>query len=467
MDALERMTHLLKVLDGQRPGLERLHRYYRGESAVPVIPAQASAELKLLALMARTAWGGLIVDSMAERLIVDGIKATDPRFDEMAWGWWQASGLDARQIAVHTDAQICAETYVLVWPGAPSPAIRGLDRRRTVGTPAGTSAYDLVEAVTRWASSDGLEVAVLYDAEAAHIFARATDRQVGALPRSWRAEPDVVDVGSPDWVLVDVDEHGLGVCPVVRMPNVPDLTGEGTSDLATHLPVIDRITETVMGRTTAGKFGAYRQRWASGIDLGAKIDPQTGEPVLGPDGKPLPAGSPFRYGSDLVWTTEDPDAKFGSFEATDLRPIIEAVDQDIKHLAAVSRTPAHYLLTGSANPPSAEALLAAESGLVSKVARRQLEFGEAWEQVIRLAALAAGETALAEDAALQMVWRRTEVRSIGAVADALLKLRQMNLPLSILLEMLGMSPQTIARITAEAEAERRAQAAAQAVALGS
>lgn len=355
---------------------------------------------------------------------------------------------------------------MLTWPGPGSPSIRGLDRRDTIGTPVGPSPYDLAEAVTRWRQG-GVDVAVLYDAEAAHIFARATDKQITAMPRVWRREPDSVDVGpSPEWVLVDVDPHPLGVCPVVHMPNVPDLSGVGVSDIETHMPVIDRITETVMGRSTAGKFGAYRQRWASGIDLGTKTDPQTGEPVLGPDGKPLPAGSPFRYGSDLVWTTEDPNAKFGSFEATDLRPIIEAVDQDIKHLAAVSRTPAHYLLSGTANPPSAEALLAAESGLTSKVGRRQLDFGEAWEQVIRLAARAAGEPGLADDAALQVVWKRTEVRSLGAVADAMLKLRQMGLPLSTLLEMLGMTPQTITRIQAEAAAERQAQAAAQATAFG-
>jgi hypothetical protein len=265
---------------------------------------------------------------------------------------------------------------------------------------------------------------------------------------------------------VDEVPHGLGGCPVVRIANVPDLRGDGASEIEAHIPVVDRTAEGVMARLVAGNFSGYRQRWATGQALGDRIDPKTGEPVLGPDGKPLPAGAPFQYGADKLWINEDPDGKFGDFAATDLRPLIEAVDQDIKHLAASTRTPAHYLLGGSANPPSAEALLAAEAGLAQKVRRRQLDFGEAWEHVLRLAATAAGEPALAADDSLEVVWRNTEVQSQGAVADAMLKLRQVGLPLQVLLESLGHSPQSIERIEALAAAEQAAQARTQATAYG-
>ena len=471
MAPVDRLTSLIKSLNNQQEDLARLHDYAQGQSVIPHIPRQASPELRKLALVARTAWGGLIIDSVAERLAVDGITATDPRFDDMAWGWWQASGLDAMQAQIHTDALLCGDTHVLVWPGrdgAP-PTIRGLDRRDSTGIRRGTSAFELVEAMYRWQPDrNGPELATLYDAEAAHMFARSTR---GATPhpivRWWRPESDEVWIGpSDEWVPIDVIAHGMGVCPVVRIPNVPDLRGDGVSDLAAHMPAIDRITETVMGRLTAGKFGAFRQQWATGIELGTQVDAQTGEPVLGADGQPLTAGAPFKYGSDLVWTSENPETRFGSFEATDLRPIIEAVEQDIKHLAAVSRTPAHYLLGSSANPPSAEALLAAESGLVAKVGRRQLGFGEAWEQVIRVAAIAAGEGELAADQALQVTWRNTQVRSPGAVADALLKLRQAGIPLEVLLEWIGFSPQSVTRTMGLVRAEAAAQATAQAAAYG-
>lgn len=469
MAPVDRLTSLIKSLDNQQEDLALLHRYAQGRSAIPHIPVQASPELRKLAAIARTAWGGLVVEAVAERLAVDGIKATDPRLDDVAWSWWQANGLDAAQAQIHTDALLCGDTHVLVWPGrdGAAPTIRGLDRRDSIGVRQGTSAHTLSEAVYRWQVGP-VTLATLYDAEAAHMFARPVR---GATPypvvRWWRPEPDEVWVGpSDEWIPIDVIGHDMGACPVVRVPNVPDLRGDGVSDLVAHMSAIDRITETVMGRLTAGKFGAFRQQWATGIELGTQIDAQTGEPVLGADGLPLTAGAPYRYGSDLVWTSENPDSRFGSFEATDLRPIIEAVEQDIKHLAAVSRTPAHYLLGSSANPPSAEALLAAESGLVAKAGRRQLGFGEAWEQVIRVAAIAAGEPVLAEDQALQVTWRNTQVRSPGAVADALLKLRQAGIPLEVLLEWIGFSPLSVTRTMELARAEAAAQASAQATAYG-
>jgi len=463
------LATLLQELESARlDRLDMLHRYYRGRSAAPYVPQQASPELRRLVGIAFTAWGGLVVDAVAERLVVDGVKSTLPGMDEVAWSWWQASSMDARQTAVHTDALITGATFLLVWPGPEGlpPTIRGLDARDTIGVQSGTDPSLLSRALFTW-TDGGTRLVTLYDEESARVWASPVARELVPVVRWWRDEPDAVDVGpSDDWVPVDVIEHGLGACPVVRMANIPDLRGDGTSDIGPHMPAIDRVTETVLGRLTAGKFGAYRQRWATGLQLGTQIDPQSGEPVLGPDGKPLPAGAPFKYGADLLWASEDPDAKFGDFAATDLRPIVDAVEQDIKHLAAVTRTPAHYLLASAANPPSAEALLAAESGLASKVRRRQLDFGESWEQVIRLAAVAAGEKDLAEDEGLEVVWKNTEVRSMGAVADALLKLRQVGIPLRVLLESLGYSPQSIDRTLQLAEQERAAQASAQAAAFG-
>jgi hypothetical protein len=471
VDPVERLTGLLAQLDAQEPKLHRMRDYYRGRSADPYVPHQAGPEVKRLAALARTRWAGLVVDSVAERLVVDGVKCSDPSMDAVAWGWWQASSLDARQSAVHTDALVQGSTHVLVWPGdgdGAAPAIRGLDRRDSIGRTLGWDPWLLSEAAYRWVGPAGVPMAALYDADAAFMFARTPGRgDMAAVARWWRDDPDTVTVGpEAGWMQIDEVPHGLGECPVVRVANVPDLRGDGVSDIEDHTPAIDRITETVMGRLTAGKFGAYRQRWASGQPLGNVIDPATGEPILGADGKPLPAGAPFKYGSDMVWVSEDPETKFGDFAATDLRPIIEAVDQDIKHLAAATRTPAHYLLAGISNPPSAEALLAAQDGLMAKVHQRQLDFGEAWEHVIRLAGRAAGNDTVAGDDELQVVWRNTEVRSPGAVADALLKLRQVGIPLQVLLEQQGNSPQTIERIMADVGAEQQRQASAQATAYG-
>jgi hypothetical protein len=471
-DPLSRATSLLQDLRADAARLDVLHEYYAGRSALPHVPRQASEELRRLVDLARTAWGALVVDAVAERLVVEGVNCTaGSQASAAAWALWQGSALDARQNAVHVDALVSGASYVLVWPAAAGGAsVRGLDSRDTIGVRAGSGPWALAEAVHTW-TAGGVELLAWYGPDEARTWARPAPRSHRApalrVVRWWRDPVDSIDLApSGAWVPVEAAAHTLGGCPVVRIANLPDLRGDGVSDLQAHLPAIDRITETVLGRLTAGKFGAYRQRWATGIRLPDTLDPDTGEPVLGPDGLPVPGPAPFRYGADLLWTAEDPAAEFGDFAATDLRPIVEAVEQDIKHLASVTRTPAHYLLGGSANPPSAEALLAAESGLAAKVRRRQLDLGEAWEQVVRLAARAADVPQVADDDQLEVVWRNTEVRSPGAVADAMLKLRQAGLPLAALLETFGWSPQAIDRVLALAAAEQAQAAAAQAAAYG-
>jgi hypothetical protein len=93
----------------------------------------------------------------------------------------------------------------------------------------------------------------------------------------------------------------------------------------------------------------------------------------------------------------------------------------IRHLAAVSQTPPHYLLGQIANL-SAEALTAAETALSRKVEEFKHSFGESWERVFRLAAEMEGEISSAEDFEGEVKWRDMENRSMAQAADALGKL---------------------------------------------
>ena len=99
-----------------------------------------------------------------------------------------------------------------------------------------------------------------------------------------------------------------------------------------------------------------------------------------------------------------------------------------------------------ANPPSAESLVAAESGLVAKVRERQRRFGEAWERTMRLAMELAGAPLAGE---LEVVWTDAEMRNPAQVADAAVKLSTIGVPSSALWEYVGATPQQIAQWTVE------------------
>jgi hypothetical protein len=196
--------------------------------------------------------------------------------------------------------------------------------------------------------------------------------------------------------------------------------------------MMDRINETVFNRMLAAQFAAFRQKWVTGMEI--PRDPETGDPK-----------EPFRTAIDRLWMSENPDAKFGEFDEASLLNYINAAEADIQHLAAISRTPAHYLLPHGPMP-SGEALKAAETGLVAKVKRRQRFFGESWEEMLRLALLMQGDPR-ASDVSCETLWQDPESRSDAQTADALVKLAQISVPSEMLWELSGFfSPQQIGQM---------------------
>ena len=173
------------------------------------------------------------------------------------------------------------------------------------------------------------------------------------------------------------------------------------------------------------------------------IGPSPGRVRAAPidDGK---AVEPFNSAVDRLWITEDEGARFGEFSEATLSNYVGAIAADVEHLAAVTRTPPHYLLGQIVNV-NAEALTAAETGLTRKVQSHQQTQGEAWEDVFRLAAKAAGREDLIRDD-LETVWRRTETVSDAQRVDAGLKKKGLNVPTEAIWEDdLGASPQTVER----------------------
>jgi hypothetical protein len=77
---------------------------------------------------------------------------------------------------------------------------------------------------------------------------------------------------------------------------------------------------------------------------------------------------------DRMWTSGDPET---------VRPVradrpgvfVKAVEMLVQHIASQTRTPPHYFaLTGQF--PSGDAIKSAETGLVAKVRRKMVHFGE-------------------------------------------------------------------------------------------
>lgn len=422
------LCRLLEVLKSARTDAILADAYYTGQHPLPFLSRQAARRYRELMLMARTNWPALVVEAVTDRLAVQGFRL-QAEVDAQVWNLWQSCGLDRESDLVHTDALVYGTTYAMVQPDEGQET--GV--RVTPESPyevahiwmPGVSPRRALAAIKCWCDwVDGTWRAYVLTVEGTEEW-KADMRKDKALPaaRAWRR---VTAANAP----VANPFQDLGRIAIVPFVNRMRTMGVGRSELDGLLGQVDRINTTVAQRLLAGEYAAFRQRWATGLEV---PEDDEGNPV-----------EPFNVAVDRLLVSEDPEAKFGSFDVTDLRPYIDAVAQDVEHLAAVSKTPAHYLL-GKTENISAEAAKNDEAPLLGKVRKRQVALGESWEECMRLGLYLTGNS----DPSLQRletVWMDPENVSEASRVDALTKMQTLQVPMEALWERIpGVTPTEVAR----------------------
>ncbi|WP_031513685.1 phage portal protein [Streptomyces sp. NRRL F-5123] len=426
-------VELLAILDRDEGRLERIDRFIRGRHDDPYMPPHADDEYKLLAKRAVSNWMPLLIGTPAQALYVDGYRpGTDegglPKASASTspqWSHWQRSRLDARQAAIYRGALGFGHSFVLTERTKKGVISKGLSAKKTAALyedPANDDEPYAALTVTAWPKDKKPGKARMFDGryEYAVTFESLLDAD------SVRASKGVL--------------HGASECPVTRFAAQVDLEGRTVGVVEPMIPLQNRLNQTIFDLLVAQTYTSHEVRYATGMappmlmelvdengnvttDAALAVDTR---PKLGPDGNPMPA--PMNHNARRFLFAEDPDVKFGSLPAGPIAPLIESVDMSIRHLAAISQTPPHYLLGQIANL-SAEALLAAETSLNRKITEFQSLFGEAWERVFRIAAEMDGIESAQDDYMGEVKWRDMESRSLSQSADALGKLRdQLGIP---------------------------------------
>lgn len=431
-----------------------LEDYYVGEHPLPEGDRQRARIYRAFQRRARSNYAGLVVEAVKERLHVDGFRAggaeTDTQ-DQGAWRIWQANRLDAESTLIHQHALTMGKAYVII--GA-DPQTRGDDQDGDVDDPAipvitaedarqvahesnPANRRQLRAAIKIYDDElDGKQHAVLYLPGEIWYFVGTGEgansdrlyRSDGSIdPRGWSFE---VSEDNPDGMAA----NPLGVVPVVPFYNRPRISVDGYVTLGEFEDVIDiqdRINGTVLDRLVIARMQAYRQRYVAGV-----------EPERDDNDNPV---EPWDPDVTSLWVAVDPQTKFGDFAQSDIEPILNAIRSDITDLAAITRTPPHYLLGQMVNL-SGDALEAAETGLVSKVRERMRYYGEAWEQVMRIAGLYGG-VQVASDA--EVIWADPTQRSLLDLAAAAVQQMAAGVPWRTRMATMGYTPSAIDRMEAE------------------
>jgi hypothetical protein len=428
----------------RRQELRTLHDYYDGRHNLAFASQKFREAFGGLFRAFADNWCQIVVDATEERLNIGGFRIGDAtQGDQDAWRIWQANELDAQSQLAHTEALVCGTAFGTVWIGErdDTPEI-------TVESPT-TAEVECHPKLRRqrlaglrlWMDEWGYEHAELFLPGGVYLFKSRATRQ-----------GDIVDAARVQWVIdetidgvtLDVDgsmDNPFGVVPMVPLVNRPRLAYgsrdrlAAQSEITSVIPVQDAVNKLLADMLVSSEYAAYPQRYLLGLEeipknaKGQDVNPYT------PDKR--------------VWLGEG-DAntlKVGEFSAADLKNYVTAIEMLINHIASITRTPPHYL-SPSADRLSGESIKAAETGLVAKVRRKHRHFGEAWEEIMRLAGTLANVPELAKAEAAETIWDDPESRTESQHVDAVVKSVSIGVPWAQAMEDLGYSPQQIKRMRA-------------------
>lgn len=374
--------------------------YYEAQRRPEAIGVTVPREMQKL--LAHVGYPRLYVDSIAERQAVEGFRIGDnDEADEELWQWWQANNLDIEAPLGYTDAYVHGRSFITI--SRPDPQI---DLGWDPNTP-----IIRVEPPTRMHATIDPRIGKVSRAIRVSYNEAGDEIQAATLytlneTASWFKHEG-------EWVEWFNDTHGLGVVPVVPLPNRTRLSDlYGTSEITPELrSMTDAAGRILMLMQATAELMGVPQRLIFGIkpeDIG--VDPETGQTL-------------FDAYMARILAFEDPDGKIQQFSAAELANFTNALDQIAKQVAAYTGLPPQYLSTASDNPASAEAIRAAESRLIKKVERKNLIFGGAWEEVMRIAyRMMKGGEVPPDMMRMETIWRDPSTPTYAAKADAAVKL---------------------------------------------
>lgn len=402
----------------QRDQAEIADTWLRAENERPVLPEdQWAPDYKALQEVSPSAYIRVAIAEMTQCLYVEGhlpgntaqaVNTAGPArsFSDVWSKIWQPNRMDGRQIAVHRGAlahgvsYVVAEKAKMTFSDEDTVSLRGVSALSGCALWRTTEVTEFPEAfieVRTEADDEGneMDVVQVYDERYVYILHRRDQSS---------------DRNRNEWIPIDRREHGASVCPVVAFCNDEDLDGNVMGEIRPVIPVLKRIDQDSFDRLIVQRFGSWRIRTATGIEL--------------PDNDSPDAAAFERFlAVNSLLTSDNEKASFGTLEPTALDGYIAAKDSDLRDFAAILQVPPHHILGLSPNV-SAEGLVEAQASLMRKMEERQHLFGESWELLMRLAAHIMGMREASIDFSAQVTWRDMESRSLAQIADALFKLSE-------------------------------------------
>jgi hypothetical protein len=386
---------LLNAHEIEKPQLRALNNEYELRSPRAYMHPEIQAELGERVQQVVIAWPQLVVDSLEERLDVEGFRLPKGDADDELWRVWQENSADEQSQMATVDALTMRRSYIAV----------------------GTNEDDADTPLLTFESPLEVYADINPRTRAVRAAIRKYGRDAdGIRPAEWYAtlyEPNQTsyyDI-TREWTLIDRDEHGLGVTPIVPMVNRARLADwRGRSELDPILPLARAANKLATDMMVAAEFIAVPLRGIFGVGPGDFEDE---------DGNSI---SPMKALMGRLLTIPDDEKVVREFEfaAAQLSNFHESINQLARLVASLSGLPPHFLGLATDNPPSADAIRSAEARLVKRAERKQRAFGGAYEKAMQISRMLIGD----DDPKwkrLETIWRDASTPTIAQTADAAVK----------------------------------------------
>ena len=434
---------LTRRLDLRRGHTTRLRCYADGNSPLPEMSSETEEAWRRFQQKARTNWGELIVSSVVDRIVPNGITIKgDPKNPSAvaAQRIWRDNRMDSVIREWVRMGSVYAQSYLTCWRGEDGPIITA-DSPETMCV--------VTNPLQKWRPAAALRVWRVEEDAKDHAMVWTDGRWTQfERPAFAAVEHKVVATqwltNLTEGVWDKVDEGDSDGIPVVIFNNPG-----GAGEFELHTDLIDRINTGILERLVIVAMQAFRTRALTGGML----------PERDENGNTIDYSRVFAPAPGALWNLPA-EMSIWESQQVDTGPILNASKDDVRQLSAVTRTPLPMLMPDNANT-SAEGARTAENGYVFRCRDRMHE-AKLGAIAIMVKALAMAGVSLADDDNLDVSFESVErvtmaekyqAASLAKASGETLKSIQRN--------VLGYSPDQIAQDTLDRAQEALVAAAFQ------
>lgn len=373
---------LTRRMDLRRLGVLMLRSYVDGNSPLPEMSKTTRQSWASFQRRARTNWGELIVDSVVDRLVPNGItvggdnKSPAAKLAQQSWR-------DNRMAGVFKEwaryGMVFGQSYLTVWSGNSTGNGNGViitaDSPETMIVVTDPLQHWKPKAALRvWRNQDeARDYAIVWTPRGWQQFTRPTYTRIELkiIPSKW-----LVNLAEGAWTS---DGQPGGSSDTERpIPVVVYNNPGGHGDFETHIDLINRINSEILERLVIQAMQAFRQRAITGGLL----------PDRDEHGNAIAWDEVFASAPGALWNLPEGLELWESAQ-TDVSGIIEGAKEDIRQLSAMTKTPLPMLMPDNSNA-SAEGAKATESGHLFRCMSRLGEAKHGIEAAMEMAVLLSG-----------------------------------------------------------------------------